>query len=74
MGYLVMGRMRSILSGGGGGAKIALRRAVTTGEFFPSATACTEFLHEKFKANENPTYYVREKYQECLQISLLHEI
>ena len=45
--------------------KIALRRAVTVGEFFPSAACCIDYLNEKFGESISPRY-IKEIYTEEL--------
>ena len=49
-----------------GAFKIALRRAVSQGEFFPSDMPCVEYLCEKFSDHTDPEYIITEIYSESL--------
>ena len=49
--------------------KIEIRRAVTEGDFFPSATSCVEYLDETCSERDNHSfsYFIKEIYTETLQ-------
>ena len=50
-------------------AKIAIRHAVTTGEFFPTSTDCVNFLTKKFESSYNPEYCIKEISPETLSLT-----
>ena len=51
----------------GGVVKIALRRGVSMGHFFPSASSCIDYLKEPFDNNFDPRYVIKEIYPEALE-------
>ena len=65
MALQVMEKMKLIQLGGV--VKIALRKAVANGEFFPSASSCVEFLQKRFGDHESPEYNIREIFPEQVQ-------
>ena len=64
--YGIAGHGKNEIDTVGGVVKIALRKAVAHGEFFPSASACIDFLNDKFGGNESPEYTIKEIFPERL--------
>ena len=54
--YGVAGHGKNEVDTVGGGAKIVLRTAITSGRLFYNAEECVEYLIDKFSAQEQPSY------------------
>ena len=66
--YGIPGHGKNEIDTVGGTQKIAIRRAVSNRMVFDRASACVDFLQEKFGDSESPIYDIKEIFPEQLEV------